>query len=469
MSPSRLTPLLALSALCLAALWASALASPVPYLYSDGDTATWIWLLRHRAAIYAAPAGLPLWSTNYPPLYLRLVAWLAPSDGEVLRAGGLLSLLGFALAAASVFASSAAIAGRRAGAQAALLLCGTLPVSYYAPACLPDALALGLGCLATTLVARRAPGWPLLAALLFATSALAKHSLIVLPAGVCGWALLREPRRGVVLTACTGGLVALWLWRLDLFAPLFTWTLAPWRLRNLLAPFALWVLPLSAGVALALAMLRRAGELPDEARRALGPWAGALLCALPWTLALGRTGSGSNYTMELCAALAVLTCAAAARGVAPRLFAAHVVAVAVLSLSIGTYYLARVLPAMRREMALTAATLAGTSGPVLAESTWYATALGRPPVVIPFLAAQLAQAGRWDPAPLLDGIRERHIEWLQLSFPLDGAPVGGQADRLVPGLLELARPRYRLAAHTDGVYLYRALRDGDGPSGAAAR
>src|SRR5437879_2862004 len=97
----RCEPLILLCFLLSLVFWASVFGDPAPF-YADSDTATWIWLLRHGTDIYARPSGLPMWSTNYPPLFLRLVAALAPSDQSILRTGGLVALCGFLLAMAMV-------------------------------------------------------------------------------------------------------------------------------------------------------------------------------------------------------------------------------------------------------------------------------------------------------------------------------------------------------------------------------
>src|SRR5687767_11520265 len=83
---------------CSIVLWVNVLWSPTPFHYADGDTATWIWLLRHGQDIYQAPAGLPVWQSNYPPLYLRLVAALTPRDDLILWTGGWVAMIAFLVA-----------------------------------------------------------------------------------------------------------------------------------------------------------------------------------------------------------------------------------------------------------------------------------------------------------------------------------------------------------------------------------
>src|SRR3954471_15931009 len=106
--PGWARALVAVAAAATLALFVAGVLCPAAWEYSEGDAATWIWLLRHGRDIYAAPSGLPMWSSNYPPLYLHLIARLAPSDGSILLVGRLVSLAGYLLATAMVGLSARA-------------------------------------------------------------------------------------------------------------------------------------------------------------------------------------------------------------------------------------------------------------------------------------------------------------------------------------------------------------------------
>ncbi|MDW8283173.1 MAG: hypothetical protein RMK29_15765 [Myxococcales bacterium] len=462
--------LIVASFLACALLWLITLGGRVPLSYAEGDTATWIWLLRRGYNLYTEPTGLPLWQSNYPPLFLHLVAALAPSDSEIVRTGGVVSLAGFVLAMALLGACAHAATGSRLlGWVAALLLGGTLFVSYHAATCLPDAPALALGLGGITLVALRVRGWPLLAPVAFVAAVMMKHSLVVLPLGTLAWALRRAPRQGLVLALGTAGLVGWLLWRQGLFAPLVLWTMADWSPLFFLSQCARFVLPWGAGLAVAVLLLGRWAQLPAHTRQVLGPFAGALLVGLPWTLVLGRCGSGSNHTMELLTAMCLHLTIAMAGCWWRRAVLLHLLVTCCMAVG-GAAYLALVrLPGVRQQMAYTRAQLQGRSGPVLAESTWYTTALGRPPVVVPFLATNLARRGQWDPSPLLRALRAGQIERLVLHFPLEEPPGGGHDERFLPEVLAVARARYQLLGQQRGVYVYGPLQQEARPHGSSPR
>jgi hypothetical protein len=348
---------------------------------------------------------------------------------------------------------------RRVGLLAALLLGATAELSYTAPACLADGVAFGLGIAGITVASLRLRAWPLLAALLFSAALLVKHSFVIFPGGVAAWALLRDPRRGLILSAIAGALVLGAIARWGLFSQLVLWSVAPWQTSGFAMKLAAWILPAAAGLAAAGALVRRWPELPAEARQVLGPWVGVFCLGLPWILALGRTGAGANYTLELLTATVVLATVAGARLGHGRLLLGH----AILTVAVGVGWLGhlalRTLPAAREEMAAAAAALSETDRPILTEQTWYATATGRPPLVIPFLATQLALAHRWDAAPLVDAVRTGGVGRILLQFRLDEAPGSGHADRFLPDVLAAARERYVLTRQAGELYIYAPWSD----------
>jgi hypothetical protein len=440
-----------------AAFWLAAARTHAAFDYGESDTATWIWLLRHGCALYGDPAGLPMLKSNYPPLELAAVARLTPTDGGILLTGRLLSLAGLALAAAMVGDSARAATGSwRAGAWAAALFLATWRAGYHGMVCRGDSLALGLGAVAVNLAARRVRGWPVAAAALFVLAALTKHSLIVFPIALSSWALAREPRRALVLVPLTFGGIALAVWRLGLAAPLFAWSRAPWSARNFGLVFALAVAPSMFGLALALAAAARSRRFSTEARAVLEPWIVVLIVGVGWIFALGRRGSSLNYVLELCAAIAVIAVVAARAGAFRRLFCLHLVYTAVESVVWSAWLIAQVIPRAEARQRAAAAALAEVPGPVVAEETWTVTALGRPPIVIPFLAAQLARAGAWDASPLEVSLVRGEVARLLLTFSLDDATrAQGHDDRFTPSEQAAMRARYRLVSHAErGLFVY---------------
>lgn len=432
----------AVSMAAVVGFWAWYLIDPVPFQYSDGDMATWIWLTRHGEDVYAGLGGLPMRAANHPPLFMRLVALIAPSDDAILRTGGLVAAVGWLSTMAGVYLSLRRTAGAPVAWCGALLAGGSWPVASYAGVCLGDAPALGLGVLGVTLAVWRPAGWPFLAAIAFAASVLCKHSLVVFPAGVIAWAVVRERRAAVVLLVTTAALVGAVLLTFRLVEPLFLWSIAPWSARNFAEKALLWVVPLGFGLSASASALRRS--------EALGPWPAVWIAALVWTIALGRIGSGSNYVLELSVATAVL--AAAAGG---RRLAAHAGATAIQVIVWVGWLSLRVVPEMRVEQAAAAEALAGISGTIIAEQTWYATRTGRPPLVLPFLAAQLAASRRWSDAPLRDALARGEVARVLLQFDVTDARPGGHWDRFTPAVVSAIRDRYVLEWARGSLHVYR--------------
>ena len=453
--------------------WAAAFWYGTPYLYSDGDTGTWIWLLRHGEAVYgdpmraAAPAaawesgpGLPMRLSNYPPLYLHAVAALAPSDAAILPTGALLSMLGFFAAMLGVGLSAARASGCvTTGLLAALLLGGSGSAAYNASSCFPDTAGLGVAVLGVTLAALRVRFWPLLSGLLFCVAVLIKHSLVVLPLGTGLWALTHAPtRRSAVLLGLSLAVpLSVVLWSRGLVAPLLLWTQAPWMRAYFAVQLAIWGLPLLPGIALAWAWLRRRGDWTAAQKQVLGPWAGAAIVGMLWLLALGRRGSGANYTIELITALSVLLPIAFEQRIRPWLAWLHALSMLGLTLGLGLYHLGWIWPQQSRDQRLVQHALLPRPGAVVAETPWYTTRIGRPPLVIPYLATQLAHAGRWDASGLLARLQRGQVAAVVLNFPVEDVPTLGHADRLPQGVLPVLRERYRLAASTDSVFVYTPI------------
>jgi hypothetical protein len=447
----------------IASFWALAVPFPTAYEYAEGDTATWIWIARHGEPLYRATSGLPMRRTNYPPLGLALAARAAPDDEHILATGRLLSLAGFALALAMVGLSVRAATGSAAaGLVAALLLGGTLRAGFWAGVCRPDALGFGCAAAGVTAAALRVRGWWLIAACMFAMALLTKQNLIVMPVGTAAWALLRERRRGLLLVAATGALLGAVLWRAPpLVDALVRSSLAAWRPANFLRHLATSVAPSGLAIAMALALVRERARLPERARRVVGPWAGVLLAGLAWTVALGRVGADFNYLLELIAASTVLASIAAAHGKHARMFSMHAGICLVETAAWVAALALTVLPAKRAEAAAAARALRGVDGPVFAEQSWYATASGHPPVVIPFLATQLAAGGRWDPAPLVEAVQRGELRRVLAGFSLEDDPAASRLrwheERYPPGVVAALRERYRLvdrAAPPGELWIY---------------
>ena len=432
------------------------LVSPAPFDYGESDTATWVWLLRHGQPIYGQLSTPSLRLSHYPPLQLWLVAKLAPSDGAILFVARALSLCGLVTTAlAARLCVVRATGSTRAGWNAALLVATTAQLVYFGASGRADLFALGLAALAMTTVALRVRGWPFAAALLFALALLCKHNLVVLPLSVLAWSLWRQPRHAIAFGLTLAGIVAACVWRLQLFVPLVEWTHTGWRLSCFLSLMLSDVLPGALALVVVARLVRNWRLVPERATAVLEPWLVACAIGGVWLLALARVGSSSNYLLEWLLAVAVTSTMAAQLGVGVRWQRLHVVAMSLLTLVKLVPLALVVMPRVESELALAHAALATTSGPVLAERTWLATAAGQPPVVIPFLSHQLAQRHLWDEAPLIDLAQRKQLTRVLLDFSLaEAVPAQRHDDRFAPALLTALRHNYVQTATVGELHVY---------------
>ena len=462
-SPSRLWSnglggVCGLTLAALALFWGTMLPLAAPWEYAEGDCATWIWMLRHGESLYGAATGLAMRKSNYPPLYLGLVAQLAPSDGAILVTGRLVSLVGFSLAAAMVaLCVRRATSSTGAAGIAVALLGGAASFGQWGAICRPDALAVGLGAAGVTCVALRVRGWPLAAACCFAASLMAKQSLIIFPVGAIGWALLSERRRGLLLAVATAALVLAAVSLGNLWQPLVENSVARWELQRFLKNGLRYAVPLTAGIVLSLGVFRRWPALSEEARGVAGPWLSVLLVALPWTASLGRVGASYNYLFELTVALSVLATLAAQTDRRGVLLLVHASLGLFFTLSSGLEQVAVTRPRAAAEMQAAQAALNGVGGDVLSEQSAYVLSSGRPDVVVPFLAARLSAVGRWDSRPLVQALLRGEIARVLLQFSIDDADAAGEMEhreRFPSEVLSAIRARYELKRQAGELRIY---------------
>lgn len=282
-----------------------------------------------------------------------------------------------------------------------------------------------------------------------------KHSLIVFPVGVIIWTLRTNFCKGISLSLTIILCIGYPIFRGNLLNPLFLWSSAEWTPVNFLLKILQWVFPWIFGIYLTANLAQKRKEFDQETRAQLGPWIVSFFTALAWVFSLGRTGSSSNYTLELITILAVGVAVAYDKLGLRALFRVHVAVLFIFSTFLAVSYVASALPQMRRELNFVHTTLAkGPEGDILSEFTWHTTALGRPPVIIPFLSHQLAQKQIWSPNPLLHQLEMKAIRWIILGFPLSSQPRFGHADRWLPSILDTARSNYKLAAQQDDIYIY---------------
>lgn len=434
---------------------------PFPFEYAEGDTALWARLWRGGVDVYAGGlADLPLLRSNYPPLYLALLAALARGDDTLLLAGRLLSLAGFSLALGCAgFVAARASGARAAGVLSGLLLVALAQASLFGVTCRPDGLGLGLGVLGLTLVALQGRGAFALAGPCFAVALLCKHSLLVLPLGAGLWTLRRSLPRALGLALATavpflGALFAFAGFSRGRLAALLDMLLlgsaAPVSGLTLVLNLLVLGPPLAPLLWLALRPVSAGAAWRHDATM-VGPFRASLLVGLGWSAALARIGAAGNHLLELSVCAAVLaSCAAFAAGRPDRLRLPLGVA-ALASAILAAQVLVHDVPLRRAQAQTAAAALAGVRGLVLCEQSFHA--LQHRQVVIPFLATQQARMGRWDPKPLVSAIADARIERVVLGSPLDRLATFGSERIPEPVRAALLR-RYRLLEQRGGLWIY---------------
>ncbi len=180
------------------------------------------------------------------------------------------------------------------------------------------------------------------------------------------------------------------------------------------------------------------------------------------TLTIGKIGSNVNYFLELCAALSLAAGAVLAWSrVHQRSHLLRVVLFGLLIFQVGRLVgktLHQYIPELteRRSALLQLHELeklvANTQGPVLAdEYMGMITMAGRPLEIQPFEVTQLANAGLWDQAPLVERIRKKEFP-LILIHDFRGYQV--YRERWTEAMLEAIDRNYRIEKELGGTRVY---------------
>jgi 4-amino-4-deoxy-L-arabinose transferase-like glycosyltransferase len=384
----------------------------------------------YRPDLSAAPYTI----SNYPPVYVAVLALFTALGGPGFGAGRLVSSVCAWVAAACLGFIIYRHSRDRLAAVATGLVFLTIPyVTYWSGFLRVDMLALAL-CLSALAVLVR---WPasrrsLLAAGLLLVAAIFTRQSYALagPLAAFVWLLASGPngwRRALGLAALVGGL-ALALFLLlqvitggGFFFNIVTANVNEYRpdilernARDLYE--TAWPLLLLAGVSLLL--IRRWNPLYTLAAPFL---VGGALSALT----IGKVGSNVNYLLELSAGLSL------AAGVV-FLWAKHhlrwqVVAAAVLVLLAAQTALSlraalftntealNIRQGLNGELHELQGLVAESEGPVLAdEYMGMSTLAGQPLYLQPFETTQLAAAGLWDQTPLVESITNQAFELILL-------------------------------------------------------
>jgi hypothetical protein len=426
--------------------------------------------------IYKPDLSAPPYTiSNYPPLYVALLAPWVRLFGPSFAEGRFLSIV-------CAWISGACLAvivyrlhrDRWAGALAGLAFV-TLPYATHWSAFLRvDMLALALSLLALTVLVRwPAARWSLLAAgaLLVASIYTRQSYALAAPLAAACWLWLgaRAPRRAVLLgVLVAGACLALFLLLQaathdGFFFNIVTANANEYRMDILTnnardVGRTCWPLLGLALVALALGPRR----LPLYAL-AVPYLVGGALSALT----IGKIGSNVNYLLELCAGLTLAAGSVLSWTRQPdnrRWLAAGVLLL--LGVQIGlsarttlTRYAGELgdRRALTKDLYRLETMVAQAQGPVLAdEYMGLLTLEARPLYMQPFEVTQLAWAGDWDQTGLLESLAQQQFDMI-LIYDRPWS-----RERWTPEMLEAISSHYRLSARLADTMVYEPY-DGSAP------
>ncbi len=430
---------------------ATLIATPFGLDQGEGYDAWSAWLVAQGQWPYTDNAASPYYSSNYPPLWSALVALPMSLTGPTLAPARLVATLATLVTAGLL----AAAAYRRvrpamdvrasilaAGGAAALFLASPY-VFHTTPLARVNSLALMFAVLALTLFEAPTRVRAVLGALVLVAALFTKQTTLDAAAAALGFALLVQPRRGMVGMALVVALTA------GLLAALVAATRGAFWLNvfaansNPFEPEQLVMYLVNFGI-LHLLLLGLAGaELRDALRtRAWSPWVVYLPIALAATVTVGKWGAGESYFLGVLAATSVLAASRLARllqkSKARRALLAAALTFQLLVLAHGpltripgladhgpqAMFLGR--PFTIEELAALrqlASRAASAPGPVLSEEPSIALAAGKPVMGNATQLRNLHVQGRWIPSGLVADIEARRFGLVILTAQLYPGPV----------------------------------------------
>ena len=370
-------------------------------------------------ALYGDPSEPPFTIHVYTPLYTFLVSLALRAGTEGFAAGRILGAAAVLGTAILVIVSARRRSGWIAWAVAALYLTTPL-VGTWAALGRPDALAVFFSACGIVLVDRYWKSRAVYAAIpLFGLALLTKQSVAMGLLASFLYLLARAPRRalGLAVLTCGAGLavVAALEWASDGWFLFHTVTanMAPYSFAKVLELqrqfFALHWPELAVALFVLVAWFReRKGSLYVL-------WFG---CSAVATLSLGKSGSDTNHLLEALAATAFLIAnawplqslarsPAWVRGLAPVALVLMGV-LALFNYGIQSRQNTWIEPAESRVAEITDR-LSGVPGPVISDDATILRRLRKPLLFRPFAMTQLAYAGKWNDARVIDLLEDREV------------------------------------------------------------
>ena len=399
--------------------------SPVALNYVEGFEVLDAQNVAQGQALYRDPTAPP-WNVHvYTPLYAHAVGAAIGQGADGFVAGRLLGYAATLATAWLIFVSGWRRTGWIAGVVAALYLTQPL-VGAWGPTVRPDALAVFFSALGVVCIDRFAsPRGVVLAAVCFVLALATKQSIGMgmVAAGI--FLLFTQPIRAFALA----GLCAL---AIACAVALMQWGSDGWFLfhtvRANLSPFA-WakvaLLEKSFLVSHAPAMLAGFAVLALCARhRRVSVYAFWFVLTGISTLAVGKVGSDMNFFLPWITATGFLVANECPRHLpaSPRtpwriaavLLAILVVASAAWNVTMQRDENAWIAPGQER-LERAASRFDVVPGAVVSDDAGMLVALDRPLLFRPFIMSQLAYAGAWNDAPLVEMLEKRQIELVVLA------------------------------------------------------
>lgn len=398
-----------------------------PLDYGEAPLVDQAMRLARGQNIYRTDLSVPPYTiSNYPPLYVALLALSVKAVGPAATFG-----VGRALSIVSLWLAALFVAliihnqtrNRFAAiASAVVLLAFPYTVTWSALLRIDSlALALSLGGLAV-LTTRPSSTKHLIAAALLLVAAIYTRQSYALSAPFAAfvWLFFQDKRKAFQLALWVGGLSILLfvlfnlLTRGGFYFNIITANVNEFKMDNLryhwnrLREIGLILLIFGA---VSLFLIRRWNPLWTLA----APY---LLAALISAATIGKIGSNINYLLELCSALSLavgVVIATSQKHVALQSLRGFIFLVLVLGIGRMVHFTLRdyTFDLVSRRASISklselSSLIADTPGDILAdEYMGMLTLQGRPLSIQPFEVTQLAWAGKWDQAPLIERINNK--------------------------------------------------------------
>jgi hypothetical protein len=412
----------------------SGLGFPYQLDYGEGIQLHFVseWAKGHP--IYRTLYSYPYITANYAPLTLLLALALTPLLGVTYAAGRIWTLLAILSLAITLVAWIRQSGGRwLVAAVTALLFVGSPYIYHWAPLFRMDILGLALTVAGIYAVWRsvesRRPHLLWLAAVLFVAALYAKQSFVFAPAAAIAYLFFFVDRRRALEVVAIMGLLGGGLFVLiDRFTGGGFWqSMVVSNVNPFLWP-EFWQQLGAFARTFAVLGLLTAWYLVDKfvldrslpLQKKVNPLDLYLIAALASLVLAGKAGSWENYFFEALFVLALYSGLALNRLGQMGQPGLHLLVPVLVLIQISLmWYTPR---AAERYMQLTresneamAPILARTPDPIISEDTGLLVSNGKTVDYHSFEYSQLARAGRWDQAWVLDQLRQRRLSMVILE------------------------------------------------------